>query len=186
MINKKIFLFCASILLSGCVAAVVVGAAGLVVYDRRSVFTIESDARIFYQVNTSIASNPQFRGSHIVVSSFNQSVLLVGQTPTAELKQEAEKIAKSTANVYRVYNQITIQEPTSVGQRSKDTWITGQVRTEMLTRKGLESGSIRVITENSVVYLLGIVTKEQASLAVEEARQVPGVSKVVKVFRYIM
>ncbi|KTC64854.1 21 kDa hemolysin precursor (plasmid) [Legionella adelaidensis] len=184
--NKKIILVLISSLLAGCVAAVVVGAAGLVVYDRRSVFTIENDARIFYQVNKNIAGDPQFKGSHIVISSFNQSVLLVGEVPTTYLKDEAAKIAKTTPNVYRVYNQISIENPTTIAQRSKDTWITGQVRAEMLTKKGLESGSIRVVTENSVVYLLGIVTKEQSGLAVDVARQVPGVTKVVKVFRYIM
>jgi osmotically-inducible protein OsmY len=173
-------------LLSGCVAVAVVGAAGMVVYDKRTVVSIESDARIFYTVNTNIANDPHFRDSHIVVSSFNQSVLLVGETSSPQLKNLAEKIAKDTPKVYRVYNQITIGEPNSIGQRSKDTWITSQVRTEMLARRGLESGSIRVITENSVVYLMGIVTKEQANLAVDVARHVRGVSKVVKVFRYIV
>jgi len=55
----------------------------------------------------------------------------------------------------------------------------------MLTTKGLESGSIRVVTENTVVYLMGIATHEQANLAVNVARKINGVSKVVKVFRYI-
>jgi len=186
MKSKTIIFFLLCSLLTGCIAVVVAGAAGMVVYDRRSVVMIESDARIFYVVNKTIVSDPRFAGSHIVVSSFNQAVLLVGQTPDASLSAVAGKIAKNTPNVNRVYNEITIQPAISLTQRSKDTWITGQVRGQMLTQKGLESGSIRVVTENTVVYLLGIATHEQADLAVQVARKIQGVSKVVKVFRYII
>ncbi|KTC94628.1 BON domain-containing protein [Legionella erythra] len=184
-LRAVLFLF-VSVLLTGCVAAVVAGAAaGMVVYDKRSVVTLESDARIFHLVHTAIVTDPRFRGSRILVSSFNRVVLLVGQTPTASLRVVAEKIAQKTPNVRRVYDEVTIEEPLSVTQRTKDTWITGQVRSKMLTKKGLESGSIRVVTENSVVYLMGIVTQEQGNLAVEVARQINGVGKVVKVFQCI-
>ncbi|GGI86698.1 BON domain-containing protein [Legionella impletisoli] len=183
---KKISILFLSALLSGCIAVVAAGAAGgLIVYDKRSVVMIEKDARIFHVVHKTIVTNPKFNDSHIDVTSFNQVVLLTGQTPAASLKVLAEKIARQTPNVERVYNEITIGYPTSLSQRSQDTWITSQVRTQMLTKKGLESGSIRVVTENSVVYLMGIVTHKQANLAVDVARQVNGVTKVVKVFRYI-
>lgn len=187
MKKHSVILLILSSLLTGCVAAVVAGAAGgLVIYDKRSVIMMESDARIFYQVHNAIVRDPRFHGSHIVVSSFNQIVLLVGQTPSASQRVLAENIAKETPHVQRVYNEITIQQPISIGQRSKDTWITSQVRALMLAKKGLESGSIRVVTEDSVVYLVGIATHEQANLAVSVARQVQGVKKVVKIFRYIV
>lgn len=174
------------LLLSSCVALVAAGAAGgLIVYDKRSVSMIERDARIFYVLRKEIVANPEFADSHIVISSFNQTVLLAGQTPSASLRVQAEKIAKKTPEVLRVYNEITIDDPISLTARSKDSWITGQVKANMIAKKGLESGSIRVVTENRVVYLMGIATREQADLAVNVARHVPHVSKVVKVFRYI-
>jgi len=184
-IKAIVFLLLGS-LLTGCVAVMVAGAAGgLVVYERRSISMIEKDARIFHVVHTAIAPDPRFHESRIVVSSFNQVVLLVGQTPAASLRVLAEKIAQGAPKVRRVYNEITVGFPLSLSQQSKDTWVTSQVRTRMLAQKGLESGSIHVITENSTVYLMGIVTPEQASLAVFAARQVKGVSSVVKVFQYI-
>ena len=184
---RSIIFLLISTLLTGCVAAVVAGAAtGLVVYDRRSVFALESDARIFHLVHKAIVKDPRFRDSRILVSSFNQVVLLVGQTPTASLRVVAEKIAQNTPSVRRVYDEISVNYPIPLSQRTKDSLITGQVRSLMLTRKGLESGSIRIITENGVVYLMGIATKEQANLAVSVARQVKGVQKVVKVFQYIV
>lgn len=186
---KKIFNYIAALvilcMLSACVAAVFVGAAGMVVYDRRSVAMLESDARIFYLINKNLVSEPRYSGSHIEIVSFNQVVLLVGQTPTASLRLQAERTAQSTPNVRRVYNEITTGPTLTFTTRSNDTLITGQIRSQMLARKGLESGSIRVVTENSVVYLMGIATHEQADIATTVARQTRGVVKVVKVFQYI-
>ena len=184
---KTVILLVGSLLLASCAAVVVVGAAGsMAVYDRRSITMMESDARIFYVVRKAIVSDPRFRDSRILVSSFNEVVLLVGQTPTASLRVAAEKIVQSTPNVRRVYDEITVDYPLSLTARSKDTLITGQVRSKLLTKKGLESGSIRVVTENGVVYLMGTATREQADLAVSVARQIKGVNKVVKLFRYIV
>lgn len=171
--------------LTGCIAAAVVGTTGMAVYDRRGVLTIEQDARIFHIVHTKIVRDPRFRDSRIVVSSFNKVVLLAGQTPSASLRVLAEKIAQSTPHVTRVYDEIGIGHPLSLTQRPRDTWITGQIKSKMLARKGLESGSIRVITEDAVVYLMGIVTREQSIIAVDVARHVNGVRKVVKIFQYI-
>lgn len=174
-------------LLTSCAAVIVVGAAGgMAVYDRRSMTMIEHDARIFYLVHKRIVQDPRFRNSRILVSSFNEVVLLVGQTPTASLRVVAEKIVRQVPNVRRVYDEITVDYPLPLTQRSKDTLTTAEVRSRMLTQKGLESGSIRIITENGVVYLMGIATHEQANLAVNVARQVNGVRKVVKIFQYIV
>ena len=173
-------------LLTSCIAIVAAaGAAGLIVYDRRSVFTMESDARIFHVIQKAIIPSPEFHDSRIVIVSFNQVVLLAGQTPVASLRVVAERIAQQTPNVRHVYDEITVNSPISWSQQSKDTLITGEVRSHILTKKGLESGSIRIVTENGVVYLMGIVTVEQANSAVDVARQIKGVQKVVKVFQTI-
>lgn len=172
--------------LTGCAAVVLVGAAGsMAVYDRRSIVTMERDARIFYVVHKAIIKDSRFYASRILISSFNGIVLLVGQTPTASLRVVAEKEALAAPNVRRVYNEITIDYPLSLTKRSKDSLITAEVRSKMLAQKGLESGSIRIVTENGIVYLMGIMTQEQANLAVNVARKVSGVNKVVKIFQYI-
>ncbi|MGC1181854.1 BON domain-containing protein [Legionella sp.] len=182
---KTTTLVLAATLLSSCVAVVVTGAAVGMVYDKRGMMTIEADARLFHIIHTRIVTNRQFANSRVLVTSFNRSVLLVGQTPTASLRVLAEKVAQNASGTPRVYNEITVGNPIPLTQRTKDSWITSQVRSSMLARKGLESGSIRVVTEDGTVYLMGIVTDQQASLAVDVARRVNGVKKVVKIFRYI-
>lgn len=187
---KSVKLFLISLLigslLTGCVAAVVAGAAvaGLV-YDRRSVNTITSDARLFHIIHARIASDPRFRNSRILVTSFNRVVLLVGQTSSGLLKQMAGQMARSIPEVERVYNELTVAHPIPYSERNHDTWITSQVRTAMLTRTDLESGSIRIVTERGIVYLMGIATLKQSNLAVDVARRIDGVNKVVKIFQYI-
>ncbi len=173
-------------LLTGCVAAVVAGAAtGLIVYDRRSVAMIERDARIYHLVHKVIVSDSRFTGSRIVVTVFNQSVLLTGQIRIASLRVLAEKLVRNVPYVKRVYNEITIDDPRMFAEQSQDALITAELRAKLVGKKGLESGSIRIVTENGVVYLVGMVSQQQANLATEVARQTQGVRKVVKVFQYI-
>lgn len=172
--------------LSGCVAAVVAGAAaGVIVYDRRSLSMLEADARIFHLLHKQIVTDSRIRDAHVEVVSFNRIVLLVGETRDPSTRQLVERMAQQTPNVRRVYDEITIANPISVAQHSKDALITGQVKTQMLAHRGLESGSIKIVTENAVVFLMGITTPEEADIAVNIARQTRGVEKVVKVFQYI-
>lgn len=181
----RILLISASLLLGSCVAAVMVGAAaGMVVYDKRSVHMIEYDTKLFHDVRKAIVDNKAFDDSRIVVSSFNRVILLTGQTPNRRLRLKAVTIAQGVKGVRRVYNQIAIGDPISLSQQSKDTWITSQVKASMLAKKGLSSGTIKVVTENSTVYLMGKVSHDQANLAVDVARRISGVARVVKIFQY--
>ena len=122
--------------------------------------------------------------SHIEVTVFNHVVLLTGQTPNPTWRQQAETIAKSVPKVTRVYNQISLQGPTSTLTRTSDSWITTKIKGQMLATEDLKSSSIKVLTENGVVYLMGTVNRQQADIATDIARQVSGVQKVVKVFQY--
>ena len=174
--------------LQGCifVAGAAAGAAAIaVVYDHRMIKHSIEDTNISNKIITRIRAIPSLRdGSHIEATVFNGIVLLTGQTPNAEWKQRAEDIARSIPGVVRVYNQISIEGPTSSLTRTSDSWITTKIKGEMLAEKDLKSSSIKVVTEGGVVYLMGIVTRQQSDVAVEIARQVSGVQKVVKIFQY--
>jgi osmotically-inducible protein OsmY len=175
--------------LQGCVfvAGAAAGAAGIaVVYDHRKLEQIMQDQKITNKIADKITNNPNLNNekSHIDVTTFNQVVLLTGETTTEDYRQEAEEIARNTPHVTRVYNQITIKGATSSLTRASDSWITTKIKTEMLATKGLQSGTIKVVTENGSVYLMGIVTHQQADIAVDIARQVSGVQRVMKIFQY--
>ena len=84
----------------------------------------------------------------------------------------------------KIHNQIRVGNPTSFTTRSNDTWITTKVKGRMLNEKALDVTRIKVVTENGEVFLLGLVDRTQADLAVEIARNTAGVRKVIKMFEY--
>jgi osmotically-inducible protein OsmY len=147
----------------GCIPAVLASAAGgYIIYDDRSVRTLEKDARIFHVIHRGLVRNEQMQGSRIQITSYKQVILLTGQAPYASQRAIAEKIARTAPNVRKIYNEISITHPIGVVQTTEDSGITSNVRSHMLAKKGLESGAIRIVTENGVVYLMGDVTHPQA------------------------
>lgn len=177
-----------SLSLSGCifVAGAAAGAAAIaVVYDHRGIQNTLEDNHIANQIIDRTRVVPALKNdSHVEVTVFNHIVLLTGETPTADLRNQAEALTKSVPGVAKVYNQLTIQDPTSTLTRTSDSWITTKIKSQMLTTDALKSSSIKVVTEDGTVYLLGIVTHSQADIATDIARKVSGVQKVIKIFRY--
>jgi osmotically-inducible protein OsmY len=174
--------------LQGCffVAGAAAGAAAIaVVYDHRKLEKIAQDQTIAKRASDQIQADPELRdNTHILVTCFNKTLLLTGETPSEELRKQAQDLISDTPNIKRIYNQITIQAPISALTKTSDSWITTKISTQMLATEGLKSSTIKVVTENATVYLLGIVTHQQADIAVEIARQVSGVQKVMKIFQY--
>lgn len=173
--------------LSACIpAAFVVGAgAGTVMYNKRSVGTIIHDNDASNAVLKNIDMDAELREqTHIVVATLNQLMLIAGQATTEAQRDRIYQIASKVPNLKRIYNEVTIQPPSSLGARSTDTWITTKVKTAFLAEKGLQSHDIKVVTEEGVVYLMGVVTPKQAELAADAASQVSRVRKVVKIFEY--
>jgi len=123
--------------------------------------------------------------SHVNVVSYNAQVLLIGQVPDENVKREAEAIARQTQHVRKVHNELDIAGPTSTIVRSNDVYLTSRVKVQMLADERIAGNRIKVVTENGVVYLMGLVNRQEADLAVEITRSIVGVRKIVKVFEYI-
>ena len=136
-------------------------------------------------VNIAKASPDLDNNSHIVVTSFNGIVLLAGQTPRADLKQLAEQTAAQVQKVKKVNNELQVIAPSSMLARSNDAWLTSKIKTEMLTDSAIPGSRIKVVTENGIVYLLGLLTQAEATRATNLVQGVGGVQKIVKLFEYI-
>ena len=188
LIKKTLLIAGMSLMTSSCifVAGAAAGAAAIaVVYDHRTIENTLEDTRIANKIANKIKHTEVLdEESHVEVTVFNRVVLLTGETPNPDWRIQAEELAKKVDGVLRVYNQITIQGPTSSLTRTSDSWITAKVKSQMLANQDLKSGSIKVVTENGDVFLMGIVSRDQADIAVDIARQVSGVQKVVKIFQY--
>ena len=123
--------------------------------------------------------------SHVVVTSYNGVVLLAGQTPRAELKAMAEQAARSVQGVKKVHNELQVLTPSSTLARSNDGLLTTKIKTQMLADASIPGSRIKVVTENGIVYLLGLLTKQEAAQATNLVQGVSGVQKIVKLFEYI-
>lgn len=130
-------------------------------------------------------ASPDLKQAHIGITSFNGIVLLTGQVPSeAARKLAGDKIA-ALPNVKTVHNELQIAGPTSLLARSNDSWLTAKVKTDMLASKKVSGNRIKVVTEDGVVYLMGLLSHHEAKAAVDVARQVYGVQKIVTAFEYI-
>ncbi|MHA6492629.1 BON domain-containing protein [Pseudomonas borbori] len=122
--------------------------------------------------------------SRIIVTSYNGVVLLAGQTPRAELKTAAEQAARKVQNVTKVHNELQVARPTSLLVRSNDSLLTSKIKTQMLADSTVPGTRIKVVTENGIVYLLGLVSRQEANSATNLVQSVGGVQKIVKLFQY--
>jgi osmotically-inducible protein OsmY len=174
--------------LQACAEALIVGgvAAGVAIAaDRRQTEVMFSDQRIEFNAGSRIDEALKGEG-HINVTSYNYTVLLTGEVPTAQAKADAEKAALDVQNVKTVVNELQIAGTSSTASRSNDAYITSKVKGNFLGNAKFKPTDIKVVTEASVVYLLGLVTHEEADAATEIARGTGGVQKVVRVFEYIV
>lgn len=130
-------------------------------------------------------SDPAFNASHIVAVSYNGVLLLAGQVESEALRGKAEAIAQEHEKVRKVHNELEVRGPSSMVARANDSWLTAKVKARMLADAEVAAGKVKVVTENGTVYLMGLLPREEADLAVEVARQVYGVQRIVKVFEYI-
>ena len=172
--------------LPGCVPVAVVGAgaAGALSYeDRRTTGTQVDDEGIELRTGNRITERYGEK-VHVNITSFNRGVLLTGEVPDATAKEEIEKLAGAVRNVRLVTNDLKIGAPSSYGARANDAAITGKVKARFVDAGKFSAVHVKVVTEASVVYLLGMVTETEANLATEIARTTGGVSRVVKVFEY--
>ena len=142
--------------------------------------SIETKAK----VNITAASEG-FGEAHLSIVSYNGFVLLVGQVPSGELKSLATDVVKKIEDVRRIYNEIEIGEATGAGTRTNDTWITTQVKSKLLTSSDTPGRRVKVVTENSVVYLMGLLTEAEADRVALEAAEVTGAERVVQLFELI-
>ncbi len=178
-------------MLSGCAALVVGGAAatGMAVHDRRSVGTVVDDRMLRVRVSDALHRHEAFdSNTRLRILAYNGWVLLAGEAYDEERVELAEEIVNDVNGVRRVINEREPMERVSVGQTSTDRWISSKVNTSLTRIRGLDGFDptrVKVITARNIVYLMGLVSSEEAEAAIEEARTVRGVERVITAFEYL-
>lgn len=181
-----VLLLCAPLLvtqLSGCAVAVVGATIGgtAVALDSRDMSTQIDDSTLRVRLVSAFTESEAMRNQRVKYLPYSGDVLLYGQVDTQGRADEAERLARNVDGVNRVFNQIRITDVANFRTRADDTWITTRVKTLLLRDQDYDASGIKVVTEDGEVFLFGIVDKDTADRAIDIARNVRGVRKVVDV-----
>ena len=172
--------------LPGCAPVLVgAGAAGALSMseDRRSSGAQLDDQSIEWRSSSRIGERFGSK-AHVNVTSYNRAVMLTGEVLDQRMRAEVESLVRGVPSVQGTTNELVVSEPTSLGSRTSDSYITSKIKTRFLDANKFNALHVKVVTEAGVVYLLGIVTEKESEDAVEIARTTGGVRKVVKMFEF--
>ncbi|HJN50043.1 MAG: BON domain-containing protein [Pseudomonadales bacterium] len=185
---KRIWVFGLSgiLLLNGCSTMMRITSQESENYGKRTWGAVIQDQTIESRARINIAeAAPELADAHVVVVSFDGVVLLAGQVASEELKDVAANAVKNMRKISKIHNELSVSGPTSLVARSNDAWLTVKIKSHMATDKDVDANRVKVVTENGVVYLMGLLTRDEAEAAVDLTRQTYGVQKIVKVFQYV-
>ncbi len=180
-----------SLLLAGCAPLLVGGAAvgaASTIHDRRPASVILDDHQIELSAMSALLRDAKVRdGGRVSATSYNRTVLLTGQVRTPEIRQQATSLVSRLPKVRRVVDELAIGAPISLTRQSEDTYVTAKVKTALLDIDipGFDPTRVKIVTENGTVYLMGLLTPREAEAATDQARYVPGVARVVKLFDHL-
>lgn len=176
--------------LQGCGAVVVSGAmVGVsMVHDRRTTETVVEDEKIELRAAARLGEDKALnQGSQVSFTSYNRTVLITGQVDSDTAKARIVELVQKIPGVKRVIDEITTETPATFQQLSNDAYITSKVKLALFSIKipGFDPTRVEIVTEQEVVYLMGLVTTNEAAEVVNTARYIHGVKRVVSLFEYI-
>ena len=180
-------LLAAATLLPACAPIVMGGAmvgTALAVADRRTSGAQVEDQAIELKSLSRLRDTLDGRGN-VNITSYNRIVLISGEAVSEADKAAAEKAIAGIDNVRGTVNELAVMGASSLAARTSDSLVTSKVKATLLEAKDLHGNAVKVVTERSTVYLMGIVTEREAGRAVELARSVSGVGRVVRVFEIV-
>jgi osmotically-inducible protein OsmY len=106
--------------------------------------------------------------------------------PSQAAKNIAGEKARRVSNIRKVHNELLVSTSSArYVVRANDARIKAEVKAEMAVKAGFPASQIKVVTENGVVYLMGLITRHEGNLAVLLTKRVGGIQRIVKVFEYI-
>jgi osmotically-inducible protein OsmY len=170
---------------TGCTLSSAVTGANLV-YDHRNVAESLQEQVLLIKAKAAFASDEEISEyTTINVALFNKMALLTGYSPNHHLKRRAGRILSTLVSKKEIYNQIIVKPHFKDDTQIEDSLITAKVLSKLITSSEASPSDFKVITLNSIVYIMGVATPKEAKAAIQLAQGTPGVRKVVKVMEYI-
>ena len=172
--------------LSGCgvlaVGGVVAGTS--VLADRRPPAVQAIDKGIELEAGNALAKR-YGDDAHINITSFNQKVLLTGEVKDADIKGQAGAYVKAMKSARSVFNELVIGPNSTFTARASDSYLESKIKTQMIFTDKLPSNSMAIVAEGSSVYLMGMLTQNEAAIAKKLTSNISGVKDVYAYFDII-
>ena len=180
-------IFALSPILQSCAPILIgagVGAGVMMADDRRTNAAILEDQTIEIKIRSRVEEK-YGEQVHANITSFNRFVLLTGEAPTEEIKQDLSIVALEVQNVRNVQNEVVVAGNSSFTSRSSDALLISRVMGRLMQNERVSTNHLKVVTEDGTVFLMGLVTRAEAEAAAQTAATSNGAQRVVKVFEYI-
>jgi osmotically-inducible protein OsmY len=183
-------LLLALLLLQGCAVAVVGGAAVGVatVHDRRTSATILEDQQIKVQARGVLNEHPEIKAAlDIKMTSYNQRLLIVGRSTDLDKARRFAILLADIPNVKAVFNEVEEGERIGLKTNSADALLVSRAKIAMMRSgiQGFDPTRVKVVSSAGNLYLMGILTRQEADAVIDTLRNLRGVNKVVDIFEYV-
>ncbi len=192
LLTKKTFaltcIFFACLATSACTTIVDATTDGPIRVDptKRSFGSYIDDKNIQTVVSVNIKkATKQKPNMNINVHSFNGVVLLIGQVPTTKTREIVGDTARAEPRVRQVYNELIVGRKTNFLDHAADNILHTKIKTKLLFQKNIESSRVKIIVENDIAYLMGLLSQTQAEKITDVVRKVRGIKKVVRAIEYL-
>ncbi|MBA2710900.1 MAG: BON domain-containing protein [Tatlockia sp.] len=168
--------------LTGCISNLWTGAN--LVYDRHNVYKKLSDYQLAAKASHALFHDQVLKCDNCSVdlAVFNGDILLAGHVPSLVLRTEAKKRITGLSGSRRFFNQLDLSSKPA--KTVDDSWITTKIRSRIFADSEIDPNAFKIITSDSIVYLMGDVKPQQAEKVIDIARTTEGVERVVKLFKY--
>ncbi|MGE0370536.1 MAG: BON domain-containing protein [Gammaproteobacteria bacterium] len=173
---------------AGCVAPVLVAGAAAgasLATDKRTTAAVLDDQAIELKAGGEVNADDTLKDAHISITSYNRIALLTGQVPSQALRERVIAHVNTVDKVRKIHDELAIGPAISMKQRGIDSLTTAKVKSRLLGEQGLPSVHTKVVTDNNVVYLMGLARRNDAQYVARIVQQVDGVERVVLVIEYL-
>ena len=144
--------------------------------------TIEAEA--YSELNS---ENDVLNECHVTITAYNGATLITGEAPNEELRQKIISTVQVIPNVKLIHDNLTIANPSDLNSRANDQLITDNVKTalnQIRTLPDFDPAMVKVITENGIVYLMGLVRRNEGAVVINVTKLQPGIKQIITVFEY--
>lgn len=155
-------------------------------YGTRTLGTKVEDNNIETKSKINLANgSKQLKKARISVNSYNGVVLLTGVVGSESERRQASEIVRKVRKVRRIHNELNLGKLGTFLSSASDTLIVGKINSRLSINNVIDTSRIKIVVEQGIVYLMGIVTPQEAAMIVANVQKTAGIQRIVKVFEYI-